>query len=512
MLTNVCSYAENIVSAGNSLLSIVNDILDFSRIESGRMTLTEADYRLSGLMGDVSGMISLRARDKGLDFRMDVDDGLPDLLRGDEVRVRQILTNLMNNAVKYTNQGGVTLTVRRESDEELHAGDTVRLVIAVSDTGIGIRQEDIGRLFTKFERVDMQRNSTIEGSGLGLAITRSLLDMMGGDISVESVYGEGSVFTVTLPQKVVSTQPVGELRGRFDDRAAQDNAYEESFRAPKARVLIVDDTKLNLTVAAGLLKKTEMQIDMAGGGEDAVALAREKQYDVILMDQRMPGMDGTEALRRIRADGDGLNRQTPVVCLTANVVSGARERCLAEGFADYLSKPIDSRALEQTLLRHLPAGKITAVRAEKAPAENSLAQDDFAPLRGAGIDPDIGLHYCQRDADFYRSLLREYAQGAEEKLPELRRYYAAGDWENYAVLVHALKSTSKMLGASELSSLAARMEAAANEGNGEAIRAEHDAMMTEYEAVVYVIRAMLPGSEAPAEETDGALEFLPEDV
>ena len=507
-LESIGLCAGDVESAGSNLLGIVNDILDFSRIEAGRMDLAEAPYHLSSLLNDVSGMILFRARDKGLKFVVDVDETLPEGLRGDVVRVRQVIVTLLSNAVKYTEKGSVRLTLRGERKD-----GTLLLRAVVEDTGIGIRTEDLERLFTRFERLDMKRNSTVEGTGLGLVITKRLLDLMGGDITVESEYGKGSVFTVTIPQKIVSETPVGDFQKRFDENVLQAGPYRESFCAPEARVLIVDDTKMNLTVAAGLLKNTLVRIDTASGGAEAIELAASTAYDVILMDQRMPEMDGTEALHRIRADAGGQNADTPVICLTADAVMGAKERYLSEGFSDYLTKPVDGRALERMLIKHLPPEKVEIIREEPAPAPGAAAARPdcgFAGLRDAGIDTDTGLRYCRGEADFYRTVLDEYAQGWAEKAESLDRCFEAEDWKSYAVLVHALKSSSKMIGALELGEQAAALEQAADASDAEKIRASHGAMLEAYGKTASAIRAALPAGEPPDAEDGDVLEFMPE--
>ncbi len=507
-LESIGLCAGDVESAGRNLLGIVNDILDFSRIEAGRMDLAEASYHLSSLLNDVSGMILFRARDKGLKFVVDVDETLPEGLRGDELRVRQVIVNLLSNAVKYTEKGSVRLTLRGERKD-----GTLLLRAVVEDTGIGIRTEDLERLFTRFERLDMRRNSTVEGTGLGLVITKRLLDLMGGDITVESEYGKGSVFTVTIPQEIVSDEPMGDFQKRFEENVLQTKAYRESFRAPDARVLIVDDTKMNLTVAAGLLKNTLVRIDTASGGAEAIELAASTAYDVILMDQRMPEMDGTEALHRIRAVAGGPNADTPVICLTADAVMGAKERYLSEGFSDYLTKPVDGRALERMLIKHLPPEKVEIIREEPAPAPGAAAarpDGGFAGLRDAGIDTDTGLRYCRGEADFYRAVLDEYAQGWAEKAESLDRCFEAEDWKSYAVLVHALKSSSKMIGALALGEQAAALEQAADDSDTEKIRASHGAMLEAYGKTASAIRAALPAGEPPDTEDGDVLEFMPE--
>ena len=348
----VLDYSKNIESAGRSLLSIINDILDLSKIEAGKMEINEATYSFSSLINDVSVMVSVKAREKNLAFDVYVDETLPDSLIGDEIRIRQILVNVLNNAVKYTEIGSVGLSVGYEKEN-----DNCTLVIKVSDTGIGIKEEDLHKVFEKFDRLDMDKNKTIEGTGLGLTIVKRLLAMMNGDISVKSEYGKGSVFTLRLPQKIGDTAAIGDYRKKFNSSSASEGGYKELFHAPDAEILVVDDTLINLTVVRALLKKTKIRIDTATSAAEALVKTREKHYDTILLDNRMPGMDGAEALPFIRSQEGGLNKETPVVCLTADAVTGARERYMAEGFTDYLTKPIESAALERMLLCYLPKDK-----------------------------------------------------------------------------------------------------------------------------------------------------------
>lgn len=393
---NIIGYARNVESAGNNLLAIINNILDFSKIEAGRMEMIEGNYQLSSILNDLSNMIHFKAQDKKLDFSVEVDETLPDILYGDEVRLRQILTNLLNNAVKYTDHGFVRLIVGGDDSKGIKQGQMITIRATVKDSGIGIRDDDKEKLFNKFQRLDLNRNSTVEGTGLGLAITYNLLTMMGGHIEVESEYGKGSEFTVSIPQKVVSLEPVGDFHVMFQKNVKETKAWKETFQAPDARILAVDDTNMNLTVVAGLLKNTLIHIDTASGGEEALLLTEKKDYDLILMDQRMPKMDGTETMRLIRAQTNGLNRHTPVVCLTADAVIGARDRYISEGFTDYLTKPIDYVALEEILVRYLPQDKIQTVRSN-SDTENSLMETDetdhdaFAALRKAGINTEAGL-------------------------------------------------------------------------------------------------------------------------
>lgn len=514
-LTNITNYAGNIDSAGKNLLAIINDILDFSKIESGKMEITDANYKFSSVLNDISNVVSFRAKDKGLDFIINVDKDLPDGLFGDELRIRQIMTNLLGNAVKYTKEGSVTLYVGKDKDSVVEEGKIMNLIISVKDTGIGIRKEDINKLFEKFERVDLKQNSTVEGSGLGLAITKNLLALMNGTINVESVYGEGSTFTVVLPQKVVSTEAVGDFKTKFEKSVQESKVYRESFRAPDAHILIVDDTRMNLLVAVGLLKKTQMDIDTAASGLEAIELAKTIKYDLILMDQRMPGMDGTETMKHIKELPNCINSDTPFICLTADAVSGARKHYLEEGFTDYLTKPIDSKALEKTLMKYIPEDKIIIVSQdgnEPVVDDQKLKQEDeFASMKSAGIDPDVGLRFCQDDKDLYKSILSDYAQTSNEKINKIVDAYNKEDWKNYGINVHALKSTSKTIGAEKLSEKAQRLELAANEGNGDKIHKEHDIMMAQYKEVVEAIRSSGFAAQPDAKKEEDILEFNPDD-
>ena len=514
-LENISVYTRDIKKAGHNLLAIVNDILDFSKIEAGKMDLIIAPYQLSSLINDIHNMTLFKAQDKGLAFNVEVDPAIPDELSGDEIRVRQILTNLLNNAVKFTDKGTVDLKLRCRKLEE----GRINLIISVWDTGIGIKQEDKAKLFDKFERFDMERNSTVEGTGLGLTITHHLVELMGGKIEVESEYGKGSIFTVTIPQSVVNDTPIGDFQSRLKEHMPGDRPYKESFRAPTAHILIVDDTRINLTVAVNLLKNTKIKIDTATSGEESVSMAANTRYDMIFMDQRMPEMDGTEALHKIRGTEDGASKDVPVVCLTADAVIGAKERYLSEGFTDYLTKPIDNYALEKMIVKYLPEEKVEKVFDEPSEAAygEGTTEDLFSSLRSVGIEPKAGLKYCQDDEKLYRSLLAEYAYGELEKSHNLQKSYEAANWHDYSIYVHSIKSSSKMIGATALSLRAGKLEAAANAGDSGTIKTEHDLLMEEYEVVTAVIRSVIPKEELNSDDNtitefspdDEVMEFLP---
>lgn len=354
----ITTYATDIDMAGHQLLSLVNDILDFSKIESGKMEIHPAEYELFSVMNDCYNMINMRARKKNLEFKVINNPNIPAFLVGDEIRVRQIIINLLTNAVKYTHEGFVSFGL----DYEKRNNDKIMLIIEVADSGIGISEENISKLFGSFSRIDENRNKNIEGTGLGLAITKQLIELMHGTIRVESKEGLGSKFIVKIPQIVASDNPVGEYSRQFDKpvamREAAPEADSRAFEAPEARVLVVDDVKMNLNVARLLLKKTKIQIDMASSGKEALDYIKMKHFDIILMDHMMPEMDGIETFHKMREMEDSLNIDTPVIVLTANAIQGVEEMYMQEGFCAYLSKPIKGVDLEGTLLKFLPEEKV----------------------------------------------------------------------------------------------------------------------------------------------------------
>ncbi|MBQ9482592.1 MAG: response regulator, partial [Ruminiclostridium sp.] len=360
-------YALNIRNAGNTLLSIINDILDFSKIESGKMELIPVVYDISLVMYDLVSMMKPRAESKGLTFIANVNRNIPRGLYGDNIRLKQCILNLITNAVKYTPKGSVIVTA-----DYLNTLDGyIDLRISVKDTGIGIKPEDIARMFSPFERVDEERNRTIEGTGLGISIVKRLLAMMGSELKVTSEYGKGSEFSFTVRQEVRDENPIGDYEKSYLHSLETAETYHEQFTAPEARILIVDDIEMNLTVATGLLKSTEIHIDTALSAKNALIHTEKKEYDVIFIDDRMPGMGGVEMLKELRSRKKNPNCDKPCIALTANAIAGAKESYMKAGFEDYLSKPIDAAELEKTLLRYLPKEKIVMSRktAEPKPEE-----------------------------------------------------------------------------------------------------------------------------------------------
>ena len=343
-------YAESIRLSGEVLLNLINDILDFSKIEANKMELVLSKYDPQELLRNCYYYFEQAAFAKDLYLHVACDENLPSLLIGDENRIRQILSNIISNAVKYTINGGVEISRSGErlSDEQF------ALTLRVTDTGIGIAQEDLRYLFDAFRRVNEEQTANIQGTGLGLAITKELVDLMEGNISVDSRPGKGTAFLITITQKIADAAPAGPFILQTGPK--KESAYQEGFLAPDARILVVDDVPLNLKLVCALLKNTQIQIDTAGSGTQAIDLCKQNKYDTILLDHRMPDPDGVAVFRSIRKDSK--NKETPVIMLTANALSGSEEEYMNMGFASSLSKPVRGEDLEKTLLAHLPKDKV----------------------------------------------------------------------------------------------------------------------------------------------------------
>ena len=342
--TLIRKYASDIKSAGKTLLSIINDILDLSKIESGKMELIPVEYDVASVINDIVNMTLDKADGKDLKYSLKVNPNMPSALRGDEIRIRQIILNITNNAIKYTEKGSVSVDVDFDSESS-------RLKVKVQDTGMGIRPEDMDKLFDSFQRLDETKNRNIEGTGLGLNITRQLANMMGGDITVKSEYGKGSVFFVEVPQEVVDDTPIGDYAKRLEEFQAQTKEFHTKLLAPKAKVLVVDDNDMNLEVITELMSDTKIKISMALSGAECLERVKKDQFDLIFLDQMMPGMSGTETLNEMQKEK--LAEDTPIIALTADAIMGARETYIKEGFTDYLSKPIIYEELEDLLLKYL---------------------------------------------------------------------------------------------------------------------------------------------------------------
>ena len=383
----ILMHSESIRAAGNTLLGIINDILDFSKIEAGKMEIINVDYNFVSLLNDLVNMVRRKADEKGLVFKLEVDKDIPRILHGDEIRIKQVITNILSNAVKYTKEGSVIFSISGSKCED--EPDHVILHVRVKDTGIGIKKEELNKLFVAFERIEEKKNRNIEGTGLGMAIAQNFLNMMGSKIQVESEYGKGSEFSFDLKQKVVDWEPIGEFVTSYRNLVREREQYRVRFLAPKARILVVDDTEINLKVFVSLLGKTKIQIDTADSGDAGIALFKRNLYNLIFLDHMMPDKDGIETIKEMKECKDTPNLKTPIVCLTANAVSGMREMYINAGFDDYLTKPIDTGRLESMLLRYLPPDLVekaadTKENEAKKPeiSRNILVvNDDVAVLR-----------------------------------------------------------------------------------------------------------------------------------
>lgn len=455
-------YSSSIDSASKTLLSLINSILDFSKIEDGKMEIVPVRYKTDNLVRSLAEPIRERAVSKGLSFEADIDSTIPAFLFGDDVRVEQVILNLLTNAVKYTDKGSVTLSIRNGGCSE----GSVLLEVSVRDTGIGIRQEDIPKLFEPFARLEEKRNRSIEGTGLGMSIVTKLLSMMGSELKVSSVCGEGSEFSFVLRQGIADEAPA-------DSSAASGSLHRIELYAPKAALLVVDDNEMNLKVAESLLGLFGITPDLARSGEEAVELIKQKDYMIVLLDHMMPGLDGVETLKLLR-DERLLPEETKVIALSANAISGAKESYLAAGFDGYLSKPIDIAALEQALMRYLPEECIMK-KTEDSSGDNGSESSlpEWLSTLPEDIDTARGLNSCMNDAEFYRSLLEDFAGSAAGTAEKLGSFLEQNDLDNYRILVHSLKSSSKTVGAMRLSAAAEKLEAAAKNNDRQYINENH---------------------------------------
>lgn len=477
-------YAGNIQASGNSLLSIVSDVLDISKIESGKLEIIPVDYEVNSLISDCCNMAAGRAKAKELELLVECADNVPMKLCGDETHIRQIIMNLLTNAVKYTEKGTVKLIVSGRFTD----GGFV-LKVDVSDTGIGIAEENLPQLFTQFQRFDLQRNRNIEGTGLGLSIVKRLCDLMSGTITARSVLGSGSTFTVELPQKVVDSTPCGGVNLNYS--AGAEHEYHHSFEAPEAKILAVDDLPVNLLVIANLLKETRIKIDTAGSGRECLDKCSQQKYDLILMDHMMPEMDGVQTFEKLHGDKSSPNFETPVIMLTANALAGMREQYMDVGFADYVSKPVRGAKLEEAIRRNLPEYLIKPASPEIPAEAVSTEPSGFADICGAvpELNVNAALQYCCGSAELLNDLLHDFTEN--DHFSDLKATFEEKRWEDYRRHAHSLKSTSLMIGLTGLSERARASELALKGGCTEFAELNHDSLIEEYSALLGKIKDYL---------------------
>lgn len=585
-------YVTQIKASGKTLLTIINDILDFSKVESGKMDIIEEEYEPMSVINDVSSIISTRLGSGDVEFILDLNPNIPRKVVGDNIRIKQVIINMANNAVKFTKEGQVKLSFDyKELDDK-----SIELLFSVHDTGIGIKPEDMKNLFQSFKQLDSKRNRNVEGTGLGLAISKQLLELMNGKISVRSTYGEGSTFSIRLPQKVVDVHPSIELKQEeniqtygyiqnqyvsmqlqedirrlgllyeeaqsidklielagegqpyifvekniltpklltfvqnhpqvtlvvladpgteasyeqanvitakkplstlflaaifnqetngFEDRDSSDDYYD--FVAPEAKVLIVDDNPINLTVAEGLLEPLSMQIDKALSGPEAVEKIEAKKYDLILMDHMMPEVDGIETthlIRRFHKEYDSV----PIIALTANAVSGVKEMFIKEGMNDFIAKPIEVRMLAAAMKRWLPKEKIKVMSTRNKQGDKSgrMRQEESIPQI-----PELDIVAALKLAGsvkLFWAILKDYYRAIPKKHELIKKHFEAQDWRNYTVEVHALKSASRQIGATELADLAAQLEEAGNRADEALINEKTAGLLEQYAHYEEILR------------------------
>lgn len=465
--SDIRGYASDVDSAAQSLLSIINDILDITKIEEGKIEITPVEYRLQRLIAEVHNLVRFRALSKDLTLDVIVDEDLPSVLRGDDMRLKQILVNLLTNAIKYTHKGGVTFTVER-------AGiDGIRFII--KDTGIGIKPENINNLFNAFYRVDDKANRTIEGTGLGLSITRSILERMGSKLSVRSVYGRGSEFSFKVKLEAVDITPVGKVSLSLDD--ITDNT-DYTFIAPDAHLLIVDDNEMNRRVMRQLLKRTKVNISEASSGIGAIKETKNHRFDIIFMDHMMPGMDGIQAFHMIREDITNPCFDTPVVALTANAVIGAKEMYFNEGFDSFLPKPVDSKRLEKLVRVLLDDRLVQEIDSNYTDTQNDLPaqepQIEFPMV--FGVDWAFARAKLPSD-EIVLDTVKTFCKGAQLELSALSSFFddinSNEGLDSYRIKVHSMKSSALLIGAVQAAGLAMRLEHAAREGERAVITSMH---------------------------------------
>ena len=502
----ILEYANNANSAGNSLLSLVNDILDFSKIEAGKMEILPVQYDLSSMINDLVNLIASRAEDKGLELEINVDSSIPSLLIGDEVRLKQVVTNLLTNAVKYTEAGKVALSISYEKNDE----NSITLHFEVSDTGIGIKEEDLAKLYSPFERIEEIRNRTIEGTGLGMSIVRKLLALMDTKLIIESQYGTGSSFRFFVKQEVVSWEKIGDFKTKYKEYINSAEKYHQRFQAPTAEILVVDDTEMNLTVIKSLLKKTLVKVDTAISGFETLDKVKKKKYDIIFLDHRMPEMDGIETFEKMQVLNGNINKGTPVIALTANAVSGAKQEYQSIGFTDYIAKPVNSVELERMIEHYLPPEKIEAVSIFNG--NDMCDNEDIYVPEGSflnelkEIDLKEAISNCG-GAEVLENVVKDFLISLDSKADAIENYLNEGDIRNYTVFVHALKSSARLIGAMELSKMAAELEAQGNDGNLIALHQQTPELLEKYRSYKENLKAAM-GEEADEEKPEISEEEL----
>lgn len=543
------SNAEDIYNAGGSLLQIINDILDFSKIEAGKFEIVQESYNVVPMLDAVVNVLRVRCDSKPIQIVTDIAGDIPSVLKGDETRIRQILYNLLSNAAKYTEKGLITFTVRWNPE-------TSRMYMSVRDTGRGIRKQDMDRLFESFDRLDEHANKAIEGTGLGLTITKRIVELMGGELRVESIYGEGSCFSFEIVQEVVDATPIAEELENGSRKSHHESAVRY-FTAQTAKVLVVDDNSFNRTIAKELMKPHKMQVELAASGPECLEMVKKTHYDLIFLDHMMPGMDGIETITNLREMPEYRAYDTPVVAFSANAVSGMREEFRTAGFVDFLSKPIGVENLESMLVNYLPQSKIQRISKEEyelmnktprsssdsgahgigfgagiaegrnynaedsssaneavyTPAPSEYHEYDPSLVNIDGLNIEVGLESVGGDIEDFFNIAEVIVSDHNSMRDRLEREFDDKDIENYTIDIHALKSNMATIGATDLSAMAKRLEMAGRAGNSDYIGmtgvaaekdevSNHEQCMAEYERIVDELSASIDAHKKWMEEMD----------
>ncbi|SEL37154.1 PAS domain S-box-containing protein [Butyrivibrio sp. ob235] len=499
----ILDYSENIRKAGVSLLGIISDILDFSKIETGKMELQCEKYAPDALIRDLYNLIRFRAEAKGLTLHFEIDSEIPKELIGDEIRIKQIITNILTNAVKYTEEGNVNFAMKLKEK----SSDFVTMEISVTDTGIGIKKEDMDKLFEPFDRLDSKKTRSIEGSGLGLAITRQLLSLMDSELKVESTYEKGSKFYFTLTQKIGNDTPIGDITEEFllHDNSGQAHG-QTSFIAPGMRLLVVDDTPMNLQVIAGLLKRTRMHIDVASSGAECIEKFGAEHYDMVFLDYRMPHMNGIETLTEIKNKYPEKFEKTPIISLTASAVSGDKEKMLSAGFTDYLTKPVNIDEMERMMCKYLPDDSVFMIGDEVNDETSKLPKIAFDYPE---LDPAKGIEYCG-DAEDYIYALETYEMSVDAKAEQIENNLKDNDMDAYVLNVHSLKSTSSAIGAVSMFEKAKALEMAGKDKDFATIQRDTPFLIKEYKELKAIIHRIIQNYEANDETAAKPLDVVEE--
>lgn len=505
-------YAFDVKSATKSLLSIINDILDITKIEAGKLDIINVKYDFSSLINNITNMISFKAKAKELKFKADIDESIPRTLIGDDIRLRQILVNILNNAVKYTNKGHIIFKVEYLHSEEPNEAN---IRFSVKDTGIGIKEENIEKLCIPFERIDEMRNRNIEGTGLGMSITNQLLDLLHSKLHVKSEYGVGSEFSFTLKQEIIDSTPIGKLETLIDP-PSKGYSYKRTYEAPNANILIVDDNEMNRRVFVNLLKSTKMTIDQASSGQACLEKVAQKKYDIIFLDHMMPQMDGIETFNIMKQMEDYPSKGTPVVILTANAVVGAKEMYLEQGFDEFLAKPIDYRKLETLIQKLLSESGVAITRLDTLSTENNVVPTQTVKtntIANSELPMIDGLDWKYANTHFVNEsmlidTLKFFYSTIDYDANELERLsqdiFNDVGRKKYQVKVHSMKSSAAILGIIPLAGMAKILENAARDGNMDILTTITPTFLNLWRNYKNELSVMMPSEEAPNKKTSDA--------